>query len=98
MTTLRFDIRDLPARVVEEDELGKWQPVETITILEVGERVAVFSRGRTREGLVEKIGRTKATVVYTTEGAREDAARFGHDPVVTRKAAGPEGLFLPPTS
>lgn len=68
---------ELPARVVDEAELDRsWRRAGSLDELSVGDRVAVYSRGRTREALVEKIGRKNATAIYTTEGALADAAKI----------------------
>ena len=70
-------ISDLPARVVDEAELERdWRQVAELSELTAGDTVAVYSRGRVREGIVEKLGRKNATVVYTTEGAWADAVKI----------------------
>lgn len=52
-----------------------------------GDVVAVYSRGRYRAALVEKVGRVNVTVAYSTPGAVAEAARYHPGFVnVTRKA------------
>lgn len=58
---------------------------------EVGDHAYVYSRGMYRRGIITKVGRTRATVSYTTETAIKDAklAAFNRNyeggPLVTNK-------------
>lgn len=60
----------LPAQVVDADEL----PVAENP--EVGQIVAVYSRGRYRAVKVTKVGPKRLQVTYTTEGARDTAIKI----------------------
>jgi hypothetical protein len=55
-----------------------WVSPATVSELSVGQIVHVWALGdRLRRGVVAKLGRTKATVVFTTQGALDDAIRHG---------------------
>lgn len=55
-----------------------WVSPATVADLTVGQIVHVWALGdRLRRGVVAKLGRTKATVVFTTQGALDDAIRHG---------------------
>lgn len=56
----------LPAMQVEAGEVKQG--------IAVGDVVAIYSRGSMRAAIVEKVGRKRATVQYTTAGAVEAAA------------------------
>lgn len=67
------DVNQLPARPPLTGEFG---PVPAITEIAVGDLVAIYSRGRERVAMVEKIGRTNLGCVYTTKGAWDEATRL----------------------
>ena len=55
-----------------------WVSPATVAELTVGQIVHVWALGdRLRRGVVAKLGRTKVTVVFTTQGALDDAIRHG---------------------
>lgn len=65
-----FDVTELPAVRRSEAEFLALAPIEEP---KVGDRVVIWTRGAYREALIEKVGRTNITCVYTTEGALKDA-------------------------
>lgn len=64
-----------------------WVSPATVAELTVGQIVHVWALGdRLRRGVVAKLGRTKAVVVFTTQGALDDAIRYGHGGASVRVA------------
>lgn len=69
-------------RLIEAIDLGarpeSWVHPESVNDLQVGQIVHVWAMGaKLRRGVVTKLGRTKVTVVFTTQGAVDEAARYG---------------------
>lgn len=55
-----------------------WTTPESVTELHVGQTVYVWALGnKLRRGIVAKLGRTKATVIFTTQGAVDHNMRYG---------------------
>ena len=69
-------------RLIEAIDLGarpdSWVHPEAVSDLQVGQIVHVWAMGaKLRRGVVTKLGRTKVTVVFTTQGAVDEATRYG---------------------
>ena len=79
----QFDINgtayDLIALVQALDTKPEgWTTPESVTELHVGQTVYVWALGnKLRRGIVAKLGRTKATVIFTTQGAVDHNMRYG---------------------
>lgn len=55
-----------------------WVSPGSVSELKLGQIVHVWALGdRLRRGVVAKLGRTKVTVAFTTQGALDDAIRYG---------------------
>lgn len=55
-----------------------WVTPQSVNELQVGQIVSVWALGdRLRRGVVAKLGRTKVTVVFTTQGAVDGSIRYG---------------------
>lgn len=69
-------------RLIEAIDLGarpdNWVHAESVNELKIGQIVHVWAMGaKLRRGVVTKLGRTKVTVVFTTQGAVDEATRYG---------------------
>ena len=70
-----------------------WISPASVNELQLGQIVHVWALGdRLRRGVVAKLGRTKATVVFTTQRAVDDAARYGQGGATIRVASTPVQL------
>lgn len=54
-----------------------WVSPDSVEGLTVGQTAYVWAHGRLRRGVVAKLGRSKAVVAFTTQGALYDALRYG---------------------
>lgn len=64
-----------------------WVSPGSVSELKLGQVVHVWALGdRLRRGVVAKLGRTKVTVVFTTQGAVDDAARHARGEATIRIA------------
>lgn len=64
-----------------------WVSPATVADLKLGQIVHVWALGnRLRRGVVAKLGRTKVVVVFTTQGAVDDAARYNRGEACIRVA------------
>jgi hypothetical protein len=73
---------DLPARFLDEGEYGS-TPL-ALEDIEVGQHVAVHSRGKVREVRVSKIGRKNVTIEYVTQGGIKEAHKIAEMDNVAR--------------
>ena len=77
-----FDIISL----IDNGRPDGWITPGSVNELEVGQIAYVHALGNWRRGVVAKLGRTKAVVVFTTQGALDDAIRHGRGGASVRVA------------
>lgn len=78
---------DLVKALRHEGYTSTWATPESV---QVGQLVALYSRGQIRPGIVTKVtknGTGTATVAYVTRGGMESAAKYNGLATITRKSA-----------
>lgn len=79
------------------DGPGAWVQPSGLDVLKEGQHIGVSAMGMTRMGVVVKIGRTKVTVAFTTNGAIADYRRGNRNGVrVQTTAYAPETTRVAP--
>lgn len=68
-----YDVSKLPARPPLD---GEFDSAPDSSAYQVGDLVAIFSRGCDRVAQIQKIGRSNLTCVYTTKGAWDSAQKI----------------------
>ena len=87
MSTTELELFD--TSIPCSDDTRSFEPVPEL--IEIGDLVAIYSRGRERVARVTKVGPKRVTAEYTTRGAVDEAQRIAGGFSISRAQADIEG-------